>query len=186
MTPILVMRLFIIYWMEVLWLFNLVSEYLMQLLNHNQDHHCCLKIGKTNINHDRYKIIYDGGLVSKTDDEFYFQNESESRRILEFRSGTFIKTGNNVTSTIPSGDYTLQKGADLSLLASQYVSLEPGFSTEVGSTFLASTDNVIVAQCPPQRKGIQIWVMELIKVVKEFNVFDFFKIALTQWMNQLI
>ncbi|MFN8144288.1 MAG: T9SS type A sorting domain-containing protein [Bacteroidia bacterium] len=130
---------------------------------------------KTNINHDRYKIIYDGGLVSKTDDEFYFQNESESRRILEFRSGTFIKAGNNVTSTIPSGDYTLQTGADLSLVASQYVSLEPGFSTEVGSTFLASTDNVIVAQCPPQRKRNPNLSNGINQGGEEFNVFDFFQ-----------
>lgn len=130
---------------------------------------------KTNINHDRFKIIYSGGFVSKTDDEFYFQHEDESNRLLEFRSGSFIKAGSNVTSTKPVGNYTVKIGGDLSLIASQYISLEPGFSTEQGSTFLASIDNVIVSQCPPQRRRNPIDDEATSLGGEEFNVFEFFQ-----------
>jgi hypothetical protein len=49
----------------------------------------------------------------------------------------FIRSGYNVTSTIPIGYYTIDNTANVEIKATQYITFEPGFSTVLGAVMYA-------------------------------------------------
>lgn len=100
------------------------------------------------INHNRYMILLDGGKITKRSDNWLFQNEMESRSILNFEGADFIRAGNNVDINRPTGDYIVDTGAQIYFSASNQIILDVGFSAKLGSDFEASIKSVSVPGCP--------------------------------------
>lgn len=57
----------------------------------------------------------------------YFQNRTENQLTNIYRNTGPILAGENVTSLVPVGKYTIQSNNNINFISKEYISLEPGF-----------------------------------------------------------
>lgn len=105
------------------------------------------------INVDRYKLLYEGGTVTKCDYEILMQSENEDRKILQFKAGNSLRAGENIDINDPSGVYKIFDGAEVVFVANNYISLESGFDSESGAFLDAKIEYVEIPACDPLRIG---------------------------------
>lgn len=100
------------------------------------------------INFARYQLLLNGGKVTERDEQWLFQNKTETRTILNYEAADFIKAGTNVDNNQPQGAYIVDAGADVTFAASNQVVLKHGFRANAGSKFHAYISPVTVPGCP--------------------------------------
>lgn len=105
------------------------------------------------INVERYQLLYEGGTVTKGDENFLFQNMNEGRKILQYKAGNSIKVGENVDINSSPGTYTALSGAEIKFRANNFISLESGFDSELGSFLDAQIEPVAIPACGPLKLG---------------------------------
>jgi hypothetical protein len=83
-------------------------------------------------------VTFSYTVLSAVQPQVYLQNDN----VTTTRSHASIDelwAGNNVTASLPQGDYVVKSGANVSALASGSIFLKPGFRAENGSVFRART-----------------------------------------------
>jgi hypothetical protein len=103
------------------------------------------------INVNRYQLLFEGGTVTKRNELFLFQNETETKRILHWEGGDYIAAGTSVDINNPFGEYILEPNSHINFTATNYIDLQPGFYAKNGSEFEASVKPVSIPSCPPFR-----------------------------------
>lgn len=105
------------------------------------------------VNVARYNLLYEGGTVTKCNEDFFFQNKNESERILKWKAGNSIRAGENVDLSSNSGVYKIVSGSEVAFIANNFISLETGFDSETGSFLDALIEPVTIPTCGPLRLG---------------------------------
>ncbi len=103
-------------------------------------------------NVNRYNVLKNGGTITKRDNSFLFQNRNEVEFILKFEAGDFIRAGESVDLSSPTGTYSVLANSEVHFTANNYIDLQPGFNADANSTFTASINSIVIPGCPPQRK----------------------------------
>ena len=103
------------------------------------------------INVQRYQLLFKGGIVTKRDQSFLFQNENDTNKALNWEGGDFISAGANVDVNKTVGEYTIETNAHVTFEATNYIDLKSGFYAKGESEFEASIKPVIIPPCGPMR-----------------------------------
>ncbi len=103
------------------------------------------------INVNRYLLLLNGGIVTRQNDYFLFENKSISDRILKWKSATHITAGDNVDPATTNGEYSIEPNAHVEFIANNYIELESGFIAKEGSEFEAAIAPVVIPACGPLR-----------------------------------
>lgn len=103
-------------------------------------------------NIERYNVLPSGGIITKRNSGYLFQDEQEDRYILRYESGDAIRAGHHVDPQRASGNYELLSGSEVHFKATSHIDLESGFTVEPGAVFTASIENIIIPSCPLLRK----------------------------------
>jgi hypothetical protein len=106
------------------------------------------------VNVNRYQLLFNGGIVSKRNESFYFQNRAETDRILNWKAGDFILAGENVDPTTGSliGPFSIEPDSKVNFIAGNYINLSPGFEVKYEGDFLASIEPVSIPSCAPFKR----------------------------------
>ncbi len=107
------------------------------------------------VNVNRYGMLLNGGKLTKADPHFYFQNKTETEKILEFQSGSTIEAGSYVDVGTTSGPYNVVPNADVTFVANDEITLSDGFTAQTGSEFDAYISPVIIPLCGEHRSSNQ-------------------------------
>ena len=105
------------------------------------------------INVARYNLLLNGGKVTKRDDHWLFQNNTEQRKILEYEAADFIYAGENVDQGQAQGDFIVDNGSEVIFTASNQIKLKDGFKAKQGSRFHAKISPINLPGCPPRMVG---------------------------------
>lgn len=98
-------------------------------------------------------VRFDFTVLSAFQTEVYLQNQTVTIT-QNINSTNLIAAGANVTGSLPVGDYILNPGANVSLLAGNTVTLAPGFHAKNGALFTANADIFFTCtQYPNGRAG---------------------------------
>jgi subtilisin family serine protease len=95
-------------------------------------------------------IRFDFTVLSALQTNFYLQNSSITAGMSPNYTATHaIEAGNNVTSSLPPGDYVLEPGSAVTLTAGNTVVLKPGFHVKNGALFTARANKFFVCTAYP-------------------------------------
>ena len=87
---------------------------------------------------------------SNVEEMLFFQNEVVSDETAVYNAMDQIEAGEEVTTEIPFGLYTIEAGSDISFQAGNLIILREGFHAKIGSEFIASIEPFFTCEQFPE------------------------------------